>query len=120
MNSNELRSRIVDLINELEHISQGIYADADVEDVIEELECQVGTVKSIIEDLKMKKNKLKISKMGLFSTPASLEVIQEWIESHPKDVQVHLWTAMGMTWNFLSETIDKFNEFGGDSAEHLD
>lgn len=64
--------------------------------------------------------KINIGKMGLCATPESVQVIQDWIESHPENEQAALWTVMGMTWNFLAEFVDKAQEFGGDSYEHLE
>jgi hypothetical protein len=68
----------------------------------------------------MNKSGIRISKMGLFHTPQSVSEIEEWILKHPKENQAALWTAMGMTWNFLAEAAKVHNEFGGDSSEHLD
>lgn len=55
---------------------------------------------------------MKIGKMGLFATPESVEVIQEWIEAHPPEERIHLYTAMGMTWNFLAELVNRADKFG--------
>ena len=68
----------------------------------------------------MNKSGIKIVKMGMFNTPQSVEEIEAWILKHPKEDQLHLWTVMGMTWNFLAEAAKAHNEFGGDSGEHLE
>lgn len=63
---------------------------------------------------------MKIGKMQGFNTPESVEVITRWIDAHSPEERTHLYTVMGMTWNFLSEAVDRAAEFGGDSHEHLD
>ena len=68
----------------------------------------------------MNKSGIKIVKMGMFNTPQSVEEIEAWILKHPKEDQLHLWTAVGMTWNFLAECMNTGSEYGGDSCEHLD
>ena len=60
---------------------------------------------------------MKIGKMGLFATPESVEVIQEWIEAHPPEDRAHLYTAMGMTWNFLAELVNRADKFGKESSD---
>jgi hypothetical protein len=37
---------------------------------------------------------------GLFNTPESFDVIEEWINRHPKEERVYLMTAAMMTWNY--------------------
>jgi hypothetical protein len=52
---------------------------------------------------------MQIKPMGLFNTPQDWKVIEEWIMAHPKEDQMHLWTAAGMAWNLaakLTETED--------------
>lgn len=55
---------------------------------------------------------MKIGKMGLFATPESVEVIQEWIARHPPEDRAHLYCCMGMTWNFLAELVNRADKFG--------
>lgn len=64
----------------------------------------------------MKTQDLKVAKMALFYTPKNVEEIQNWIEAHPKDERAHLYTAMGMTWNFLAELIERHNELNNKSV----
>jgi len=40
---------------------------------------------------------------GLFNTPEDWSVIQAWIEAHPKEDQIHLWTAAAMAWNLAAK-----------------
>lgn len=40
---------------------------------------------------------------GMFNTPDNWAVIQQWIEAHPKEDQIHLWTAAGMAWNLAAK-----------------
>ena len=63
----------------------------------------------------MNKQPLKIAKMGFFATPDSVEVITDWIERHNPEERAHLYTLMGMTWNFLSEAVDTYNKLGDKS-----
>ena len=39
---------------------------------------------------------------GLFNTPESFDVIEEWINRHPKEQRVYLMTAAMMTWNYAA------------------
>ncbi len=55
--------------------------------------------------------KVVITKMALFHTPESVEEIQKWIEAHPKDERAHLYTIMGMTWNFLADMVNRTQDF---------
>jgi len=41
----------------------------------------------------------------LFATPDSFEVIEQWINKHPAEDRIHLWTAAMMTWNYASKLI---------------
>ena len=66
------------------------------------------------------KVKVKINKQNLFATPKSFKEVEDWIELHPPEDRPHLYTAAMMTWNFIAETIEEANKFGGDSSEHLD
>ena len=43
--------------------------------------------------------------------PESVEEIQKWIEAHPKDKRAHLYTIMGMTWNFLADMVNRTQDF---------
>lgn len=62
---------------------------------------------------------MNIGKMGLFYTPQSVKEIEDYIESLPSEDKAVAYTIMGMTWNFLAETVKVAQEFGGDSYEHL-
>lgn len=62
---------------------------------------------------------MNISLMNGFNTPKSIEDITSWIELHPVGDRSHLFTVMGMTWNFLAEVVNVANQYGGDSVEHL-
>lgn len=63
---------------------------------------------------------IKIEKMGLYATPDSSKSIVDWIELHEPSSRTSLFTVMGMTWNFFAEELSAVEEFGGDSAEHLE
>jgi hypothetical protein len=46
-------------------------------------------------------NKTKtIKPHGFFNTPESFDVIEDWINRHPKEDRIHLMTAAMMTWNY--------------------
>lgn len=64
--------------------------------------------------------KIKIGKMGLFATPDSVDVIIDWIERHPADQKASLYTAMGMTWNLLSELVDESGESNDSNTNNDD
>ena len=36
----------------------------------------------------------------MFNTPESFDVIEEWINRHPKEDRIFLMTAAMMTWNY--------------------
>jgi len=48
---------------------------------------------------------MTIQPHGLFNTPESFEVIEEWINAHPAEERVRLWTAAMMTWNYAAKVI---------------
>lgn len=39
----------------------------------------------------------------LFATPKDWAAIQNWIERHPKEDQIYLWTAACMAWNLAAK-----------------
>ncbi len=52
---------------------------------------------------------MNIKPIGLFNTPDSWSVIEQWIEAHPAEERAHLWTAAGMAWN-LAASLQKETE----------
>ena len=44
---------------------------------------------------------------GFFHTPKNWDEIEDWIESHPKEDRIHLYTAAIMTWNLAAKTINE-------------
>jgi len=42
----------------------------------------------------------------LFTSPSSYEHIENWIEKHPGEDKIHLYTASIMTWNLASNLTD--------------
>ena len=50
---------------------------------------------------------MTIQPHGLFNTPESFEVIEEWINAHPAEDRIHLWTAAMMTWNYAAKLIEE-------------
>ena len=53
----------------------------------------------------------QIKPTPMFHTPESWKEVADWIEAHPREDRVHLYTAAGMTWNLAvavtqSETED--------------
>lgn len=60
----------------------------------------------------MSNQKIVIGKMNLFATPNSIKDIEDWIERHCPEERAHLYTAMYMTWNYLSEVVKQAQEFG--------
>ena len=55
-----------------------------------------------------------IEPQGLFATPKSVDELQKWIELHPPQDRIHLYTASGMTWNVLAESM---NDYGDELAK---
>lgn len=61
--------------------------------------------------------KLDISKMGIYCTPDDMSKVFEHIERMSSESgKADAMMAVGMTWNFLIEMYDTFEEFGGDSV----
>lgn len=54
--------------------------------------------------------KFKLSKMGLFATPDSVDALQEYIERFNADEKVVAYTIMGLTWNLCSELTNQEEE----------
>jgi len=57
---------------------------------------------------------------NLFRTPTSFKEIQEWIEKHPAEDRLHLYTAAMMTYNLFASALCAEKDMGGDSGEHLE
>ena len=52
-------------------------------------------------------NKTKtIQPHGFFNTPESFDVIEAWINRHPKEDRIHLMTAAMMTWNYACKVVN--------------
>jgi rubrerythrin len=49
---------------------------------------------------------MKLPVNTFFHTPKDADEIVQWIEKHPADQRAHLYTVMGMTWNFLAEQVN--------------
>ena len=49
---------------------------------------------------------MKVQPMVLFHTPMSSAEINDWIDLHPPEDRAAMYTVMGMTWNFLANTIN--------------
>jgi len=43
---------------------------------------------------------------GLFATPESMDVINDWIERHEPEDRIHLYTLQGMYYNFIITNYD--------------
>jgi len=39
----------------------------------------------------------------MFNTPKDLDAIEAWIELHPPEERIHLYTAAYMAWNLAVE-----------------
>lgn len=50
---------------------------------------------------------MTIQKSPMFRTPASWKEVVDWIEAHPREDRVHLYTAAAMTWNLAVELTEK-------------
>jgi hypothetical protein len=44
-----------------------------------------------------------LGEQGLFYAPDDNAYIERWIEKHPMQDRLHLYTAAGMTWNLASK-----------------
>jgi hypothetical protein len=44
-----------------------------------------------------------LNKHGMFNTPKDLDAIEAWIELHPPEERIHLYTAAYMAWNLAVE-----------------
>jgi hypothetical protein len=44
-----------------------------------------------------------MEKMELFATPESMKKLAAWIELHPPENRMAIWTAAGMAWNLACE-----------------
>lgn len=51
----------------------------------------------------MKPKKIKLTQCNLFTTPSSFKDIEKWIELHPPEEKVHLYTVAYMVNNLLAE-----------------
>ena len=47
---------------------------------------------------------------NMFHTPESWDEVERWIELHPKEDRIHLYTAALMTWNLAAKTVNKETE----------
>ena len=46
---------------------------------------------------------MKIKENGMFASPESFKVIEDWIEAHPSTDRAHLYTAAMMAWNLAAK-----------------
>lgn len=51
--------------------------------------------------------KMIIQPMALFSTPKDADEIQAQVKKYPKDMQIHMFTIMYMTWNYLASKVNR-------------
>ena len=42
----------------------------------------------------------------MFHTPDEWKEVVDWIEAHPPEDRIHLWTAAGMTWNLAASIVN--------------
>jgi hypothetical protein len=49
---------------------------------------------------------------NFFHTPESWDEVERWIEAHPKEARVILYTAALMAWNLAAKTVNKEYEHG--------
>ena len=49
---------------------------------------------------------MEVKKMGLFATPKTMDELMQWIENLSGGERVAAMTAMGMTWNFMADTVN--------------
>lgn len=56
-----------------------------------------------------------IEKCGLFATPESMEVLQEYCERFSGGERTAAVTVLGMTWNLASETVE--NSIKGETTD---
>ncbi len=59
---------------------------------------------------------------GIFATPKDLGAIQDWIEKHPKEDRISLYTVMGMTCNVIAKYIreDAFEDVDAASVNLIE
>ncbi len=51
----------------------------------------------------LRKSPDPLNKHGMFNTPKDLDAIESWIELHPPEERIHLYTAAYMAWNLAVE-----------------
>jgi hypothetical protein len=51
-----------------------------------------------------------IEPWSFFHTPKSWDEIERWIEAHPKQDRIHLYTAAVMAWNLAAKITNKETE----------
>jgi len=47
---------------------------------------------------------------NFFHTPESWDEVERWIEQHPQEDRIHLYTAAIMTWNLAAKITNKETE----------
>lgn len=47
---------------------------------------------------------------NFFHTPESWDEVERWIDAHPKEARVILYTAAVMTWNLAAKITNKETE----------
>ena len=70
-----------------------------------------------MDALSVKQKMPNIKEMEIFSTPEKISVVEDFIAQHPQEQRVSLYTAMGMTWNYIASQISKHNDEGDKNAE---
>jgi hypothetical protein len=53
---------------------------------------------------------MNIQPNPMFYTPKSMTEVVAWIEEHPPNDRIHLYTAAMMTWNYLAAQTQKEEE----------
>lgn len=52
----------------------------------------------------------KLQPNGMFHTPSGSSELYAWIEAHPADERIHLYTAAMMAWNLACRIVNDDDE----------
>ena len=52
---------------------------------------------------------IELKKQGLFTTPKDQKQITDWIELHPAEMRMSMYTVYGMTWNLIAKWLEEEN-----------
>lgn len=53
---------------------------------------------------------MKIDEQQMFATPKGWKTLESWIERHPAEDRIHLYTAAMMAWNLAARITNSISE----------